>query len=457
MTTARRRRGFGRRGTGRPVRLVPLVVVVAGLLLATPGGAATGRRPSATRAPIAARNAPLWRATGFFRTARRDSRWWFVTPDGEPFYSSGVDHVSATPDTDQVTMRCPYCDSIAAEYRNTAEWARATVGRLRAWGFNTIGAFSDDATFASLMPYTELLDMASGDDWFASTFVTNADEVARSQVASRASDPNLIGWYTDSELHWGPDWRSQQNVLDDYLALPVGSPGRTVAERFVGRPDRFVYALATRYFKVTTAAIHRYDGHHLILGVKAPSQLIQPELLKAARPYVDVFSIDDYALIPGLGRAIKQGHPAYLDPKPDLSNIEAIIGKPLMIGEYGFRAADSGLPNTWPPIFPVYPTQTRRASKYAAFVATMYAAPWVVGDAWFEFVDEPAGGRTGDGENSNWGLVTTGNVPYRTMIHAAKVVHAFEPDAKVAPRPSCDGWSRVGSSLVCSAGVRAVP
>jgi agarase len=366
-------------------------------------------------------------ASGFFRTVKRSGRWWLVTPDGHLFYSSGVDHVSADPDTDRQTGVCPYCQAIAAQYPSTAAWATATVKRLQGWGFNTIGAFSDYATFAAKMPYTQLIDMASGDDWFAPSFATNAENVAASQVAALANDPNLIGWYTDSEPHWGPDWRSTKLLLDDYLALPVGSPGRIVAEQHVGDPNGFVYALAHRYFQVTTAAIRQWDPHHLILGVKAPAQLIQRALLNAARPYVDVFSIDDYQLIPGLGRTIHQAAPQYLLPAADLSNIEAIVQKPLLIGEYGFRAADSGLPNTWPPIFPVYPGQSRRAAMYKSFVATMYRSPWVVGDAWFEYVDEPAGGRTGDGENSNWGLVSVANVPYRTMAIAAKAMHAREP------------------------------
>ncbi|HEY5013247.1 MAG TPA: hypothetical protein VIK61_11170 [Acidimicrobiia bacterium] len=368
-------------------------------------------------------------ASGFFRTEKRAGRWWLVTPDGHRFYSSGVDHVSADPDTDRQTGACPYCEAIAAQYPSTEAWANATVERLQRWGFNTIGAFSDSATFAAKMPYTQLLDMASGDDWFAPSFVTNAQNVAASQVAPLADDPNLIGWYTDSEPHWGPDWRSSQLVLDDYLALPAGTPGRTVADRHVGDPNGFVYALAHRYFQVTTAAIHKWDPHHLILGVKAPAQLIQRELLLAARPYVDVFSIDDYRLIPGLARSIHRSEPQYLAPAADLSNIEAIVEKPLLIGEYGFRAADSGLPNTWPPIFPVYPTQARRAAMYKSFVATMYRSPWVVGDAWFEYVDEPAGGRTGDGEDSNWGLVNVANMPYRTMVIAAKAMHTREPGA----------------------------
>ena len=372
------------------------------------------------------------RPTGFFRTALRGGRWWLVTPGGAPFYSSGVDHVSATPDTDRTTGQCPYCNTIASNYSSVGAWASATERRLRSWGFNTIGSWSDYGSFSAQMNYTELLSMSSGNDWFATSFITNADHVAASQVAPLANDRHLIGWYTDSEPHWGPDWRSQQTMLDSYLALPPGSPGLAVAERYIGNPSGFLYALATRYFSVATAAIRRYDRHHLILGVKAPAQLIEPALLRAARRYVDVFSIDDYALIPGLEGTIQHLGPQYINPTPNLSNIEAIVRKPLMIGEYGFRAADSGLPNSWPPIFPTYANQYQRAAAYESFVTTMYSAPWVVGDTWFEYVDEPSGGRSGDGENSNWGLVSVEDVPYQTMVSAAEAMHVAQPDARGA-------------------------
>jgi len=374
-----------------------------------------------------------FKATGFFDTHFAHGRWWLATPGGKPFYSSAVDHVSSNPDTDRQTGQCPYCNTIASEYPNASDWAAATTTRLQSWGFNTIGSFSDYSRFAAQMPYTELLSMASGNDWFASSFATNVEGVARTQVAALANDPNLIGWYTDSELHWGPDWRSSNVVLDDYLALPSGSPGLAVAQHYRRNSNAFVRALATRYFSITTAAIRQYDPHLLILGVKAPAQLIQPELLKVARHYVDVFSIDDYALTPGLEQTIQQAWPQYLDTTPNLSNIEQIVKKPLMMGEYGFRAADSGLPNTWPPIFPTFATQADRAAAYETFITTMYASPWVVGDAWFEYVDEPAGGRTGDGENSNWGLVSVNDVPYQTMVNAAEAMHAKAPTTPPSP------------------------
>ena len=380
-----------------------------------------------TAAPAAAQDTGFV-ATGFFHTAHVRDRRWLVDPDGRPFYSNGVDHVSVAPDTDRTTGECPYCDAVAADYPSTEAWADAQVARLRSWGFNTLGAYSDDnPRLRSQMPYTVLLSMASGDDWFAPSFADHADQVAQTLTATR-DDPNLIGYFTDSELHWGPDWRSPEPVLDDYLALPEGTPGRAVADAHLGDPSGFLYALAQRYFSVTTAAIHRYDPNHLILGVKAVAQLIEPELLEAARRYVDVWSIDDYTILPSVLQAIRTGWPAYLPDNPGFAPFERRLGKPILVAEYGFRAADSGLPNSWPPLFPTYATQADRTHAYAAYVSRLHHTPWVVGDHWFEFVDEPAGGRF-DGENSNWGLLSSSDVPYGVLVARMAKLHARAPGA----------------------------
>lgn len=37
---------------------------------------------------------PAFKASGFFRTEKRDGRWYLVTPEGHPFYSLGVNTVS---------------------------------------------------------------------------------------------------------------------------------------------------------------------------------------------------------------------------------------------------------------------------------------------------------------------------------------------------------------------------
>jgi len=386
--------------------------VLAAAVLLLVGAPSTGAAdPVATTAAGAGLR---FRATGFFRVATARGRWWLVTPDGRPFYASGIDHVTASPDVDRTTNRCPYCEAVATGYADLDAWTSATVDRLRSWGFNTLGAWSDVDRFAASMPYTVLLDMAGGDDWFAPAFAERAAAVAASAVAPRRDDPNLVGWYLDSELRWGPDWRADETLLDGYLAHR-------------GDPDGFVRAVARRYFRVTTAAVRRQDPNHLILGSKMITQLTTETLLREARKYVDVVTLDDYRLRANLDAQIQQTWGPFVPRTPTLSEFFRVARRPLMVTEYSFRAADAGVPNSWPPIFPVFATQAARADAYAAYVEALHGAPWVVGDFWFEYVDEPAGGRF-DGEDSNFGVVSTGDVPWQTLVDRMTAVHAAAPD-----------------------------
>ena len=103
----------------------------------------------------------MFPASGYFSVGQSKGRWWLVTPQGQPFYAAASDTVA--PDgsgTDQVTGACPYCQAVASGYSSTSAWGTATIGRLRSWGFNTLGAFSDTATLGSQMPYELQLTMA---------------------------------------------------------------------------------------------------------------------------------------------------------------------------------------------------------------------------------------------------------------------------------------------------------
>jgi agarase len=150
-----------------------------------------------------------------------------------------------------------------------------------------------------------------------------------------------------------------------------------------------------------------------------------------ARKYVDVLTVDDYTLLPGLDDLIQQTWGPFVPRTPSLVDFHTITRKPVIVAEYSFRAADSGVPNSWPPIFPIYQTQQERADAYAAYVMALHQAPWVVGDFWFEYVDEPAGGRF-DGEDSNFGVVSSSDVPWETLVRWMTAVHAASPD-RLAP------------------------
>ena len=80
-------------------------------------------------------------------------------------------------------------------------------------------------------------------------------------------------------------------------------------------------------------------------------------------------------------------------------------GQSILIGEFSFRAKDSGLPNTQG-AGPLLQTQTDRANAYERYVNAALADPRVVGIHWYCWADEPKEGRA-DGENSDFGLVKT--------------------------------------------------
>ena len=123
-----------------------------------------------------------------------------------------------------------------------------------------------------------------------------------------------------------------------------------------------------------------------------------------------------------------------------------------MVMEYSFRVADAGVPNSYPPIFPTSAEPARRAPRRAdRYSLRLYSTPWFVGDQWFEYVDEPAGGRF-DGEDSNFGLVVLRRPPVVDTRQTMTEVHARAPDRLPAAHPACWSWRRVPPSdwAVCS-------
>lgn len=390
------------------------------------------------------------KATGFFRTEQIDGVWWFVDPDGHLFVSKGVNHVSFHGDHCPALGYSPYHRNVLAKYGSEEKWAEATVQRLKAWGFNTIGAWSSASLFR-LMPYTLILNMGAraGADWLRGTFPDVfdpkfhqiLDNIAAKECAPRKSDRLLVGYFTDNELRWGPDWRSTRHLLDDYLLLlPPDAPGKkalidffrkrySVIEAFntawglnlgswdeLGKlkelppapsgevekrrlTDRldFLRIIACEYFRACRDAIRRHDPNHLILGVRFAGYAPRP-VVEAMGEFVDVVSFNWYGFEP---------------PTKILEELNRITGKPVMITEFSFKAMDSGLPNTRGAGQPVA-TQKDRADNFERFVTALMKLPYCAGYHWFQWSDQPAQGRF-DGENSNYGLVKESDEPWELL------------------------------------------
>ncbi len=100
------------------------------------------------------------RATGHFRTEQIDGVWWLITPEGNAFFSAGVNHVDPEGDYAPALGCAPYHDNIIARYGTEAAWADVVVNRFDTLGFTTVGAWSKYELFAGRVPYTIILGFA---------------------------------------------------------------------------------------------------------------------------------------------------------------------------------------------------------------------------------------------------------------------------------------------------------
>jgi hypothetical protein len=404
--------------------------------------------------PLFLNPAPARAQQGYYHVEKRDGVWWVIDPNGSPTLSIGVDHIAYEADRVRGTGPCPYQEALDKIYPDRNAWGLATLARIRLWGFNTIGAWSDSELWTRDVPYTIILDIAAqaGADWrhgkpvdvYDARFAHAAQSLAEKVCLPRRSDHALLGYFSDNELRWGPDWRGKETMLDMYLNLPAGAAGKQQASDFlrqrygndigklndawqinakdfagISEPgktdayradaDEFLERVATRYFQVCAEALHRADPNHLFLGARFAGR--PPDAVLRGARSADLVSINIYAL----------------DPRPLAHHVFEVTGKPVLIGEFAFRAEDAGLPNTRG-AGPKVPSQQARAKAYTDYVTWLESLPEAVGYHWFEWVDEPKEGRF-DGEDSNYGLVDVNDVPYKEFVEAVKAANAAALEA----------------------------
>jgi hypothetical protein len=437
-------------------------------------------------------------ATGYFTTLKRQGKWWLVDPDGRLFFSMGIDVFNVNPNGDAYTFVTGrkemftwlpkpgdplskfysednhvvygpthdgqtygfYTANLERKYGANweKEWQTTALDRLRAWGFNTIGNWTDPALYAyKKVPYVATIaihghfaHVPSGNDYwgpmpdpFDPQYVAAVDKDVSEVARIHRADPWCIGYYVDNELSWGGGDTDRTHYGLAYGALSadgtlpakrvfvkqlqshyrnIGQLNTAWGTHFASwsallnqsyRPtdtlnpkirkdfSDFLTLDADQYFKVIRDAIKKYDPHHMYLGAKFAWRT--PEAVQASARYCDVVSFDIY-----------QSH---LDPKE--WGFTTALNKPCMDAEFHFGAVDRGMFHTG---LVSTPDQRARAAMYKQYFESVEDLPAFVGCQWFEYYDEPLTGRAGDGENYNIGFVSDTDTPYSEMVESAKAV-----------------------------------
>lgn len=404
---------------------------------------------------------PQLRATGFFRTEKVDGRWWLVDPDGRLFWSQGI-----------VGVRIGHATGVSGRERYFEElperndpvfgpcWTRYTRGaarsfyrdfgpyeafsfpranmirkygsgyletlgsrahrRLRAWGINTIGNWSDAWAMSAAPLHTPYVDWIESrarpiktklpghdvPDVFAPGFAVNLEKAVAARAKRSGDDPWCVGWFVDNEIAWG---ETDDALARTVLAAPDDQPAKVaflnrLAEKGIDPVHvpyeelcAFSRLFEEIYFSTVRAAIRKYAPNRLYLGCRFLARRADAVWRTASR-YCDVMSVNVYRNVPSI----------------DLP--DGCEDRPLLIGEYHFGALDRGLLHTG--LVPAH-NQADRADRYRRYVRAARASKRIVGAHWFLWRDQALTGRS-DGECFQSGFLDVTDRPYPEMVVAAR-------------------------------------
>jgi len=364
---------------------------------------------------------PQLEATGRFRVAKVDGRWWFVDPDGHLWWSHGVVRVTPSSAVTPLDGREQYFaelprdaaddpygafyhtydellkpyyekqgwkrtyDFSAANLRRKygaswrADYADLCHRRLRSWGLNTIANSSDrEIRLMGRTPWIERLETRG----------------------PRCTEQKHEGWWWHVPDPYHPEFRRYFRALLESRREELTSPwcvGIFVdnEHEWTGISEKTV----REYFKVIREEIKRLDPNLLYFGCRFAGST--ERVVRLCAEYADVVSYNVYRF------------------RLDELKLPKGVDKPILIGEFHFGStSDTGLFN---PSLTATDSQAKRAEAYRRYLESALAHPNVVGTHWHQFSDQPLTGRF-DGENFNVGFTDVCDEPYPEMRAVLRAV-----------------------------------
>lgn len=416
------------------------------------------------------------RATGWFHVENHRGQSYLVDPDGNQFFSLGVDglgyvgdtYTDTTGRTDQYAW-LPTSDSdplsaawmepahqnfsfyVANQirkfgsYDHTVDWQRQ-VGRAKALGFNTAGSFSDSVP-NSRLPYVafvgDIPDHQIGYTGLYDAYLPGLqDELTAaftSNLAATRNDPALIGYMFFSEIAW----TNLRNGITQAQASQVSTKGVLVdrlSQWYKGDVSAFNTAwsmqvsgfddLRERSFSVKTNAAYadvlRFGAEYLDTFYRVFAAAI-----RAADPHHMVIGdrwfgnvLNDQSMLTLLSTAAGKHLDAlsydYYTWNPSIERLGEIYrlsgNKPLLFTEFHYGETSHGLTFA----IEMADSELQKGQFYRNYVENVAASGMAVGAHWFEYLDEAATGRwfqgTTGAESGAIGLLDVTDQPYKTML-----------------------------------------
>ena len=421
---------------------------------------------------------------GYWRVRQdKDGYWTFVDPRGNDVFLRGVEQVVWRGHSTRDGKKPPYRLWNETHYATKAEWADETIGRLKRWGFNTLGSWSDPSLRGRGMGYFvhvgfampcftdgekgdgDLMIKRKGGRYFPNVFSPGWERHCRKLARARLilsvlGDADLIGIYLDGELPWwgengNPD--RAVNLCDVIMRQGENHSARKALEEFAAkRPDGlsraakldFMKIIAERSYKTTTDAVRSVARNHLIVGsMFAGLNGFGPQsTLEACAKYCDVVSIDIYPSIDldkgiiftkGTDHADNAGDAPQVELFSELDRLSKKLGKPFHVTEWSFPAVEKGFEGTSGG-GQRFRTQRERSLASQMFVEMLSASPSICGYNYFMWTDTQK--KTIASQDCQYGLVKENGEPYRELTEMfARVQPKLQARRKLG-YPKAHAW-----------------
>ncbi len=426
---------------------------------------------------------PKLEATGFFRTEKKDGKWWMVDPEGYLFWTAGLNCVASDAVFTGISHRenyfkfLPKKDDVLGDfygkgthashgfykdklpydsynfyqsnlYRKYGEdWLETFQDmahlRIKDWGMNTIGFVSDfGATRQHRTPYvgsiwinnTPKIEGSEG-FWgkFHDVFDPRFRDAVRNSVMTQkegANDPWCIGYFVDNELSWG--------LLGSLSIGTLNSPATQPAK------IEFVNNLKAKYKEIESLN-KKWETNHaswedVLVSTKTPNEENAKEDLlafyeKIADTYFRIINEELKAVAP---------HQNYLGCRFAWANNDVVLTAAsqyldiMSFNKYEYSVEKFSLPEgvdkpvmigefhfgsldrgSLHPGVKISKNQAERGQMYQDYIQGALRHPNIVGAHWFQYLDEPNTGRF-DGENYNVGFIDICDNPYEELIDKVK-------------------------------------
>ncbi len=425
------------------------------------------------------------KGTGRFALDKVGGKWFLRDPEGNLFWSMGVDCVGGYEFT-PISARENYFEEIPeGEYRRKENWGmffyagweyesvsfmkrnidlkygkgasgkygKISAPRMKKWGFNTYGAWSDHSVLReNNIPYTLIigsqwvrpLDSKKElygywrpmGDFFAEEFEAGTEKIARDN-ADLIKSKYCVGVFVDNEMPWqGKEGLTAEGIL----TCPADQPAKIAFSKFLkekyadiaklnaawgasfadwnaflaerdfipqteaGKGDLLALERKyyERYFEVCKNAVKKVSPDVLYMGCRfAGFGWVNPLCMEVAAEQCDAVSAN-----------------FYMDSLEGMELPDSLKDKPVIVGEFHFGSMDRG--NFWSGL-QHSKTGGERAEKFKKYMESAIKHPNIVGAHWFQWFDQSATGRF-DGENAAIGIVDVCDTPDYDMVNAARDV-----------------------------------